>query len=146
MNTPAMSVRRPGGITASCLILGVLAIAGFVNAFLLSIFFSAAVSPRLLRAPSLVVSGALAAMAAAYGGGALTAAVGLWRMRQWAPRAHFAWIAVACCSLVLSMYLVRLPANMLMLGATCAVLMAALCGAWWLYIRRAYLRASAGAL
>jgi uncharacterized membrane protein (DUF2068 family) len=142
MNRYATSRRRPGGITASSLAFGWLALAGFGNALFLPQSF--ALMPQMLRAPPQTAAWILSTVAGVYGLVALLVAVGLWRMRSWALRAYLVWVAAACIFMVIFGAVIRIPGDTPpILWLTFAVFAALVFFGWWRYIRSAYASASA---
>jgi hypothetical protein len=129
--------RRPLGITISCWILGINAAAGFRGATILRDRFLS-VDPEALRAPASTVGAILSGVAIAYGVTALTATIGLRKMRAWAPRAFVVWALVAYSYAVVASALLRITIDVKSLLQIAGVDLAfvAITFAWWRYIRR----------
>ena len=144
MSTTETFHKRPAGITVSCWILGLNAIAGLRGATLVREKFLA-VDPRALRAPASTVAASMSAVAFAYGATALIAAIGLWSMRKWAPHAFVAWVIAVCSYTAVGLALLRIPTDTgSLLGVACFVVgFVVIAFAWWRYIWRSYERAGA---
>ena len=94
MSAPAQLNRRPIGATVLSLILGWLALAGFGNAVAWRVAphgFDQPLTPRIATLVEALQSPILPVLALAYGTTALAAAIGIWRMRPWAPSAFLSW-------------------------------------------------------
>jgi len=136
--------RRPLGITISCWVLGINAAAGFHGATILRDRFLS-VDPEALRASASIVGATLSGVSLAYGAAALTAAIGLRKLRKWAPRAFVVWVFVACSYAVVASALLRIPADtesLVKIGCV-DIAFLAIAFAWWRYIRRVYDRVGA---
>jgi hypothetical protein len=141
------SLRRPFGITATSLVLGWLALAGFGNAIAIPTILNNPFAPRMFREPVALAAWSLAAGALAYGMAAFIACRSLWRMHVRGPRAFLVWassvIAIMCIILVFT----RLPPDTpIILGIIFLAFTALLLWGWWRYVVRAYARASTNAL
>jgi uncharacterized membrane protein len=76
------------------LLLGWLAVAGFINAFAwkaAALAFDETLPPRLSVFIDAAQSWGFTILALAYGLTALAAAIGIWRLRPWMARAFMAW-------------------------------------------------------
>jgi len=136
--------QRPLGITISCWVLGINAAAGFHGATSLRDRFLS-VDPEALRAPASTVAATLSGVAIAYGATALTATIGLRKMRKWAPRAFVVWVSVAYSYALVASALLRIPTDtesLLKIGCV-DIAFVAISFAWWRYIRRVYDRVGA---
>lgn len=140
----AIRRRRPAGITVSCWVLALNAVAGFRGGTLVRERFLS-VDPQSLRAPAGTVVALLEGIAVAYGTTALAAAIGLWQLRKWGPGAYAAWATVACTYAAAAAALVRIPTDGgALLEVSCVdVLFVVIAFAWGYYIRRSYRRVGA---
>lgn len=136
------SKKRVPGLSIIAVILALLAISGFLNAFVWSLLSASLPrdAPLQLRAGvNALASPAVSLSAIFYGLTALCAAVGVWRMRAWAPIAILAWgvsvLILGGVFLVQGPRMVDAPLSSVAyagLGAMAIVVV----GTIWLYVRR----------
>jgi hypothetical protein len=125
-------------------ILSLLAVSGFLNAFIWSQLRSSLPpnAPAHLRAGvEALASPAVSASAILYAITALCAAVGVWKVRAWAPLAILAWgvgvLILGGTFLALGPQMVGAPANSGALAyAGLGAMAIAIVAATWLYVRR----------
>jgi hypothetical protein len=137
----ATIARRPIGATFLALALGWLALGGFGNALVwraANESFRGAESSPLARFLEAASSPLFTIIALTYGGTALAACIGIWRMRPWMTKAFIAWgIAVT----VTGAWMVwAIPADLLLGGTIVGVAFVCACTAliWvgYRYVRR----------
>lgn len=143
MSSTAPLRKRPWGITGNCLVLGYLAIAAFASVLMAPKDF-VSMSPLELRVSPGTAGALISLTSLACGFTALTAAIGLWHVSAWAPRAFLAWVLAVCSLTITLLAVIRLPSDTspLLEGAFLAF-MAALFSRWWRYIQTVYARVGA---
>ena len=138
------SRKRPPGLSVIAVILSVLAVSGFLNAFIWS-QLSASLPPNApahLRAVvQVLASPAVSASAIFYAITALCAAVGVWTMKAWAPVAILAWgvgvLILGGVFLVFGPQMVDAPLNSVAFAyAGLGALAIAIVAAAWIYVRQ----------
>jgi hypothetical protein len=138
------SRKRPLGFSIIAAVLALLAISGFLNAFVwsrLRATLPPEASPHLRVVVNVLASPAVSAAAILYAITALCAAVGVWRMRAWAPPAILAWgvsvLILGGIFLVLGPHMVRAPFSSVVLAyAGLGAITIVIVGAMWSYVRR----------
>jgi len=110
------SPRRSFGATLMSLLLGWLAVGGFLNAFAWKAAahaFNEPLPPRLAVIVEAAQSWLFTLLALAYGVAALVTSIGIWRMRQWMTSAFLAWSCAAMALLIwmLAISPIELPAG-----------------------------------
>ena len=140
------SRKRPPGLSVIAVILSLLAISGFLNAFIWA-QLSASLPPEapahLRSGVNILASPAVSAAAILYAITALCAAAGIWRMSPWAPVAILTWGAsvfiLGGIFVVVGPQMVDSQISPLFLvcaGFGGAVVAIAIVTSTWLYVRR----------
>ena len=138
------SRKRPPGLSVVAVILALLAVSGFLNAFIwsqLSASLPPDAPPHLRAAVNALASPTVTVLAILYAITALYAAVGVWKMKIWAPVAILAWgvgvLILGGTFLVLGPQMVDAPLNSAAFAyAGLGALAIAIVAATWLYVRR----------
>jgi hypothetical protein len=139
-----VSRKRPPALSLIAVILSLLAVSGFLNAFVwprLSATLPPDAPAHLRAAVNVFASPLVSASAIFYAITALCAAVGVWKMRAWAPLAILAWgvgvLILGGVFLVLAPPMVGATFNSLALAyAALAAITVAIVATIWLYVRR----------
>jgi hypothetical protein len=138
------SRKRPPGLSVIAMLLALLAVSGFLNAFVWS-RVSATLPPdapaHLRAVVNTLATPAVSAAAIFYAITALCSAVAVWQMRAWAPLAILAWgvgvLTLGAIFLVLGPHLVDAPFSSLVLPyAGLGAFAVAIVAGTWLYVRR----------
>jgi hypothetical protein len=122
------------------LLLGWLAVAGFINAFAwkaAALAFDETLPPRLSVFIDAAQSWGFTILALAYGLTALAASIGIWRLRPWMARAFMAW-SLAVLTLFIWLLLVwqqELPAGGKTIAGLWLVGMAVVLAVLYFYVR-----------
>jgi hypothetical protein len=134
--------RRSVGLSIIATLLGALAVSGLINTFIWATMVDALPldTPTEFRAGVRVLaSPAASAAAILYAIAALCAAVGTWKMREWAPHAILIWgvsgFILGGIFTAVSLQILRVSWGIIVyVGA--GVVAAAVVGAIWSYVRR----------
>ena len=135
--------KRPLGITGRSLVLVYVAFAALASVMVIPKDF-VSMSPLALRVSPATAGALLFITSLGCAATALTAAIGLWRMRTWAPRAFLAWIWAVCSLTATFLAVMRFPPDAaLLFEGVFIAFMSTLFSHGWRYIRRVYVRAGA---
>jgi hypothetical protein len=136
--------KRPPGLSVIAVALTLLAVSGLLNAFVwsqLSASLPPDAPPHLRAGVNTLASPAVSVCGVLYAITAFCAAVGVWKMKAWAPLAILAWGAAVFTLggtfLVLGPQMVGAPLGSVALAyAGLGSMAIAIVGAAWLYVRR----------